>query len=285
MAVDLGWSTLYPQGMGPLVQAIAEVGELSSVGSMEQIVRMTQEYRCYVTFEVDGEGSFVDNETDRLAHGIVDVLNLYAARSVDRRLLYRSVSLMGDIAYADAGSMLRRTPPFRSGLEREAISHTWKSPSTQYHQIGTEDVEKWNEHGLATVMRSVIRANPEPGSAESRIQRAVMWFSRATNAITLEEQFVDLTTALESLLGAVQDSDEKPEGSISQRIADGVAGLLGGNFDTREATKKKAKHLYGIRSKVVHEGQMVAELSVRDLYGLAAKTIQEFASRETILDT
>ncbi|WP_152412972.1 HEPN domain-containing protein [Nitrolancea hollandica] len=90
---------------------------------------------------------------------------------------------------------------------------------------------------------------------ESRILRALKWYGRSTAlSVMEEEQLVDLSIALESLMGLPQRE------KVTERFKETVMVLLGAipNLDTW------AQQFYDARSAVVHEGRAMQLLFIPD---------------------
>lgn len=273
--LQLGSFTLYPKDAGPLPRLLKELTPRAP-DVHQEMKTWADHCHCYLTFDVEGESRFVDQEIGRLADGGVAILNLYCAWSTDRESLFHSIVVLGHQTITHNRLILKQAPPINAGSLQHEFSYWEQGGPARHHDIDKTKVEHWKEHGLDAVLRSVTLTDPTPGTAESRIQKAAMWYSRAMNAPSKEEQFVDLTTALESLLVGEE------EVSKGQRLADGVSGLLPGDFKKREKARKRMKELYDVRSKAVHQGITVAGEDLRDLDRIAANTILEFACRESI---
>jgi len=91
-----------------------------------------------------------------------------------------------------------------------------------------------------------------------RIRRAVVWYSKGVDAESAEESFVNLAIALETLLiGSEGSGPYSTTGSITQRLRERVAFLLGDDFDNRMEIGRITRDLYGLRSAIIHRGEKV----------------------------
>lgn len=170
--------------------------------------------------------------------------------------------------------IFKRTPPAGEDSDSPRYSYFEQFPPARLYEIDSIQIQQWKKNGLDKVLESIELLDAKPGSATLRIRIAITWYGRAMNANTPDEQFVSLTTALESLLVA----DE--EVSITQRLADEVSALLGGNFESRENIKKRTRELYNLRGRIVHAGMPTSQERLLVLDTIVVNTILAFVRRE-----
>lgn len=84
---------------------------------------------------------------------------------------------------------------------------------------------------------------------EELLLRAVRWCGRAAAAQSPEDKLLFATVALECL--AIPDNSNE----LTYRLSHRAARLLGTELDHRMEIAKEVKRLYGMRSKVVHDGR------------------------------
>jgi len=84
---------------------------------------------------------------------------------------------------------------------------------------------------------------------QDRLVAALQWAGRAAVDIRKEEAFLLYAIALEGFILAEGETQE-----LTYRLRLRVAHLLGGTPEARRDLFAKVKHLYGIRSKIVHSG-------------------------------
>jgi hypothetical protein len=96
---------------------------------------------------------------------------------------------------------------------------------------------------------SGILAKPSPTNYEEVLLRAVHWFSSALQQQELENAFLCLIIALETIFTAERGNP------ITNTVAEGVALVLGHDFQSRKDIKKTIKDHYGMRSGVSHGGK------------------------------
>lgn len=119
------------------------------------------------------------------------------------------------------------------------------------------------------------------GDIARRIQRAVTWYSKAVDADTPEEKFVNLAIALESLL--IGDEGKGPyatTGSIKQNLGERVAFLLEDDFESRQRRFKETKELYDLRSAIVHRGKQVTKEDLARMDKLVKQVTLTFLTYE-----
>ena len=276
--LPLGVATLYPRNRGPLYDALEEV---KTVRGLDDIPKSIEELAghccCYLTTDVEGENGFVAQQALGQAQDIASVLNLYAVSSRHRASFYERIGVLGQPTITRCQLVLRRTPPVGEDVPSPRYSYSEQFPPARRYEIDSAQVHQWREHGLNKVLECVGPQDFPPGSAESRIHNAIVWYGRAMNAYSEDEQFAGLIIALESLLVA----DENV--SITQRLADGVSALLGTDFQSRERISKRTKELYNLRGRLVHAGMSVSQENLFLLNDLVAHAILAFVRREILV--
>jgi hypothetical protein len=229
---------------------------------------------CYLIIDVEGEEKFANHEALRQAQNVINVLSLFITIALHKESHYKSIRLLGQTTLTHNQTVFKHTPPVGENEEsKHYLSRTDLVP-VRHHEITSTKVQQWKEYGLDKALECVELSDSTAYPAEARIHSAITWYGRAMNADTYEEQFVSLTIALESLLVA----DERL--TITQRLADEISGLLGGNFQDRERIRQKIRDLYNSRSRIVHAGVPVSKASLRDLDDIVTNTILAFISKE-----
>ena len=272
--LKLGAATLYPKEYGPLLQAL-EVAKTQEgfKSALQRIEGDTEHCHCYLTVDIEGESGFVREQALRQTPDILSILNLYLGSS--RHRTYQRIGVLGQPTVARHRFVFAQTPPIGEDWSMTKFSYSREFAPARFYEIDEEMVQNWKQHGLDKVVECIESVDCNSGSVESRMRRAVIWYSRALNAYSEDEQFVGLATALESLLVADDNID-----SITQRLADEVSMLLGGDFQNRQCIKKQMKDLYNLRGRVVHAGMPVSQENLFSLDGIVANTIIAFIGRE-----
>jgi hypothetical protein len=275
--LSLGVAKLYSKNHGPLLHALEDVTNIEGLNEIPQhIEKFANHCHCYLIIDLEGESEYVNQRALRQAQDVVNVLNLYNASSRHRASFYQRISVMGQPVTPRHHLVFKRTPPIGEDSNSPRYSYFVQRPPMRCYEIDLKKVQRWNEYGLDKVLESISLSGTKSGSVQSRIRSAITWYGRAMNAHTQDEQFVGLTTALESLLVA----DEKV--AITQRLADEVAALLGSDFQSRERIKKRAKELYDLRGRIVHAGMPVSQENLFALDRMVASTLLAFVRKEML---
>jgi hypothetical protein len=276
--LPLGVATLYPRKRGPLQSALEEVKAVKGLGDIPQYIeRFTGHCCCYLTIDIEGEDRFASQQAFRQAQDITSILNLYIVSSRHRVSFYERIGILGQPTTTHWQIVLKRTPPIGEDAPSPSYSYFVQHPPARRYEVDSAQVQRWREHGLDKVFECVELSDLVPGSAESRIRNAIIWYGRAMNAYSADEQFVGLIIALESLLVA----DENV--SITQRLADGVSTLLGTDFRSRQHIAEEVRKLYDLRGRIVHAGIPVSQQSLFALDEVVTQTVLAFVRREILM--
>jgi hypothetical protein len=114
--------------------------------------------------------------------------------------------------------------------------------------------------GLEAIAGLIDRADVRrEGMATTSIDVALARFNRSHHSEDPYESLVDLAIALEAVLS------DKERGSLTLRLSTRAAGLLATKTDPAPVIFADVKTLYGLRSKVVHGGQITENALRNDL--------------------
>ena len=145
-----------------------------------------------------------------------------------------------------------------------------------YHLIDPELIEKIFSIENSKLLSCVSRKE----ALDKKLFNAVSWFGKAVNSDSIEDQFLFFTIAIESLLvGDESEGKFSSQGSITQKISERTAYLIGTTFDERLETEIETKKLYGIRSKIVHTGARAATEDVIRIENLCRNLIFGFSTK------
>lgn len=272
--------TVHAHDQGPLPPLLKEKAQQEH---WRQIVEYAQQDLAsagsYVVVAAEGDDTVAEAHALRRAQDIVDIVNLYAASALDRGRSLQKIAVAGQIGILGEQVVLfARTPVAPDGTV--ALGYKGRKPPLFKHIISEETVQEWQGPALDQVVGCFEYEGSDPKVIESRLRRSVRWHSKGITADGTEEQFVALATSLESLLVGSEGTDPKVNwGSITQRLAERVAFLLGRTYEDRVAFERNAKTLYGLRSKVVHEGKAVSRANLAAMDSLARSTILAFARK------
>lgn len=165
--------------------------------------------------------------------------------------------------------------------ESDDVKSHWSQEAgpLRVYRLGAEQVAFMQEHYYESLHRAMLNSSNKKGAIDSRISRAVRWFSYAVAAHEIEQKFVGYAVALESLLTDSAKLDPVQSwGSITQKLAERCAFLLSDETTTRKNIEKEVKDLYGMRSQIVHGGLPVSETNTLRIQVMARGAILAFAS-------
>ena len=135
-------------------------------------------------------------------------------------------------------------------------------------EVSKETLASMNQLGLDHL--SQILANESPTDFEETLLRSVSWFAKSRSAPAIEDKFLSLIIALETLF--------TPKGagvSISTSIAEALVLVSIKGLEARKKTKKKVQAFYAKRSAISHGGtKQVLEMEVLELTVMVFITVQ-----------
>jgi hypothetical protein len=113
-----------------------------------------------------------------------------------------------------------------------------------------------------------------------KVLLAVDWIGQSIAEKVASSAFIKAAIALEVLFSPKK---EFISSSITAQISESVAMLLGSNAESRFQTEKEVKDLYGIRSKVAHEGKTdVAYADLAEVQHLAREVVIKMLTLESL---
>jgi Apea-like HEPN len=180
-----------------------------------------------------------------------------------------SIHMMGRDGYriaigrrGDASRFIRSTPIISLDGQRFSVFSRVIGPLALFH-IEPDSIARMEQFGVFKVAE-ILKRKIEEKSFGEILLRGLHWFSNAQIQIVKENQYLNLTSCLETFLTS-GDSNDK----ISNSVAEGVAFVLKNEREERKELKKKVKTLYDKRSRVSHGGH--SAITTSDLEAL--KTI------------
>lgn len=225
----------------------------------ERLKEDIQDAACYSKVEVIGDDDFARDEAIRRTLEAILILNLYVSSSLHQTnwssIQVASVVFNQTVAGTGVRKSFEHDRPLKlSGDERDSMV----------------------EWGLAELNACYLPGNNS--RIAERIRRAVTWYSKAVDASSLEERFVHLSIALESLLIGKEEGESPyaTTGSITQKLGERVAFLLGDDFENRQLIERDTKRLYGLRSGIVHRGETISRDALRNMDHLVKNVILTF---------
>ena len=238
----------------------SEIGERS----VNSILTYFRSIRCYAAVEAVGGDYFVREEAAQRTREAVNILNLYLSSSMHQPYWARmhvGRTIINEVQH--------------KASERVPVGFSQSLPAERPLELDRERLQYIEQWGLADLSACFEPRNS--GDIAKRIRRAVNWYGNAVDADSPEEKYVNLAIALESLL--IGDEGKGPyatTGSISQKLGERVAFLLGDDFETRTEIQRTTKVLYGLRSAIVHHGKRVERSQLADMDNLVKQVILVF---------
>ncbi len=115
-----------------------------------------------------------------------------------------------------------------------------------------------------------------PNSLSERIIAAIRWSGRATVTEKLEEAFLLYAIALESLIMEKGKTDQ-----VVQRLTTRGAAILSLKAEDTKNNRKELSYLYGIRSRIAHEGSFeVSDADLRVMRNYTKEIIYRVMAKE-----
>lgn len=204
---------------------------------------------------------------------------IYGSESNDSQIyyeFYRNTELYSISDYSLEFNLLRSGHDDSQRLNEFMDIFTNNSAKATYHLVDDEVKNSILSINTSSLL-SCVKQNSE---IEKRIFQSINWFGKAINSDVYEEQFLFFAISIESLLvGNEPDSPFANQGSITQRISDRSAFLVGEDFDSRVKIEKDVKKLYNLRSKIVHTGAKVENSDVIKIESMAKELILSFSKK------
>jgi hypothetical protein len=214
-------------------------------GDLLYVIKELESAKSYATLETKGDNDFVRAEAVQRVTDAIHILNLYLSSSLCQPY-WTSIRIARTIFNRGITDDPNDVP---FGIRR-------LNPSGRTLELDPKNKEKILKWGLENINACFQPTNKN--EIAKRIRRAVVWYSKGVDAESAEESFVNLAIALETLLiGSEGSGPYSTTGSITQRLRERVAFLLGDDFDNRMEIGRITRDLYGLRSAIIHRGEKV----------------------------
>lgn len=251
----------------------------------ETIAAMVDEFESigsYMWLELEGDERYCREVAHQQCQLIADVLTLYVSSCKRSERVYQPIDVSGNFrSFFRLDAMTRI-----DGDSEDKLSRLY-FPSLHSARPGKKKLDqqflnllRW--HMMFELGRELV-ASPG-GDREplvNRLRSSVQWYARAVRLTDEGEKYVALAIALDTLLGSRRKTESKEAswGAIGQILADRCAYLLCSTYDERIKMLERVRHLYGVRSAIVHRGESVAYIDLVSLDDLVSKAIVAFAKR------
>lgn len=172
----------------------------------------------------------------------------------------------------------------RDGRMRGMNSYL-NAPLGTFWRIGSDHLEWMQENGLAEM--SELLKEEARNEFQTKLLESLLMYSRAALESGLAEKLLYVIVALETIL--LRNDTEPIQASISERFAFAI----GENSADRKQISRTVKDAYGLRSKFVHHGNKVADVStMQDFLVLAflffTRTVlrhRQFSSKDQFIES
>lgn len=269
-SMTIGDVVLHQRGdQSELDQAIAVVGRQDKE-TVAYAYGVLKNATCYATVELVGDDEFARNEATKRVRQALHILNFCLSSPLYQPSWDR---------IRICGIVVNKRSLTGKPIDEAVVLHE-SYPGGQPLNLSRPslpDAVGLDEQHLG----QLLACYQTSGDIAKRLQRAITWYSKAVDADTAEEQFVDLAIALESLL--VGDEGKGPyatTGSITQNLAERVAFLLEDDFEKRWQRAAETRSLYDQRGAIVHRGARVAEDDLDKMDKLVKQVTLAFLRRD-----
>jgi hypothetical protein len=202
---------------------------------------------------------------------LIKLFTLRAKRSQDR--MNKKIQVAGKL-----GERQRSIILIRRSLPKYGTSFRGENFEAFSLNIDNSMLPNWEKAGFKEILACF--SSNQKSDIDRRIERSVRWYGKSHDTYSAEESFISLAIALEGLLiGPEGKNKTEGWGSITQKLAERVAFLLGSNLESRIRFEKRTKELYKIRSELVHNGETVVLADLYDFDAITASAIITLAKR------
>jgi len=203
----------------------------------------------------------------------------YAIPSLYTKNVRVHIGLVGDIFRSE-----RWIPVLSSDQKRFTLTEDIVGPLGTF-EISQHHLDHMENIGVIKIS-SLLKKTYPLNSYEESLLRAIHWYAISQKQNELENQLLNLITALETLL---TPKDNSP---IQKSIAEGVAFLMGRSVENRIKLNKRIKEFYGLRCALSHGGKKnileadldELQLIVGNLIMVMINKLEDFKSQEDLLN-
>jgi hypothetical protein len=255
--------------------------KLRAIPSLRDFL-VTLKGKVVAAIEVQGEPDKAKETAYSEVTNALNVLRLYVRafffRTTDVQIRTSSHFVMssGHFTLVDEG-----TRKIIHGGENPAGSLTFKIDK---HNLG-----KMRKNGFSELSKMLKMSRRDLTPFEREILLAINWYGMAVDMTDPVLKFLSYAIVLEVLLSKQErDSDR----TITDKLAEGVAFLLGEGYENRKQIKQDVKKIYALRSAIIHggrdfvedkESRLVEYIALRSIWRLIKKR-KAFPSKQALLD-
>jgi hypothetical protein len=189
-----------------------------------------------------GDADRAKEDATQVSEPVFDFLQLIAAIEEPSERQIRIIP---------GGDLMARQPPRFVISDDETEAHWDQKLAFGFRlELTQARVENVINFGLQSVVDAIAKRE-ERSEFDDMLLNAMHWIADAERQEQLENKITSYMTAME-LFFTVED------GPIVRDLSESVAFLLGNTLENRKRVKKLVARLYGLRSKVSHEGHRSA---------------------------
>ncbi|HRW07427.1 MAG TPA: HEPN domain-containing protein [Caldilineaceae bacterium] len=242
-----------------VVQVLNDLKQQLKVNDNHFVIQQLDLANCYAVISVEGDAYFAREKAEIETEEAIKLLNFCLSSSVHQPN-WAKIGIAPVI--------------INQSLSTKFIGYSFARTADRSLEIDS------GKHGFIKWCGILIDENPE-NDITKRILRSVRWYSKAVDTESPEESFVNLTTALESLLvDKSENNDQTTTGSINQKLRERVAFLLDESMQDRISRVSVMGKLYGSRSGIVHSGNTVDRHDLIQMDNITKSTIMAFAEKK-----
>lgn len=155
--------------------------------------------------------------------------------------------------------------------------------------INKKNLEKMRRFGFNEISSLLRKELHDISPFEREILLAINWYGTAVDMTDPVLKFLNYAIVLEVLLSKQEKDSDR---TITDKLAESVAFLLGKKYENRVKIKRNIKRLYGVRSSIVHGGKdFVEDRELRLIEYVALRLIilllrkkSQFQAKQELLD-
>lgn len=265
--LEIGPVIFYPHTDGDELDGFIEA-EFEGLEHAQQFIeRQRKEFALvdsYAVVQSEGEVGRAQEKATREIERALRALHLFWSFRRLRRApqLQPIIQIAGDIGRRGVRIYGERLHP--GGQVKTFRGHPINGLSGRAISVDSETIAYMKRFGFTEL--SALLKKPTPTKWEQRILSAVRWAGDARVLRSLEDSFVMNAIALEILmLGEEVDDPWETAGSITAKLGERVAFLLGRDKQERINIDRRVRELYRKRSGIVHRMESTSEEDLRAL--------------------
>lgn len=218
----------------------------------------------YAEFRAIAEFARARERAEEETRRVLDLLRYFIMR-IHGKQADVAIGLQGEVHYGT-----RETPVIR--VDGLGFDHSSEVTHLAL-KISPQTVAHFSRFGVLDL--AALLRQDRLTDFEETLLRGVHWYADALTQVESENEFLSLTTCLETFLNP---GSGEP---ITNAIAEGVAVILGKSLQERKSLKRQVRGLYGQRSGVSHGGRKgILDVDLAELRDIAGNITGEMIRRK-----